>query len=77
MKTLKVFLGATLLAVTTYTMLASAQTATSDQIGPLIFACSHTVNCYTKDSDCSQGGKFMQCQCNNKTDSCYVNNSGD
>ena len=76
MKTLKLFLGAAVLAVSSYMMVASAQTATSDSIGPLVYACNHTTNCYTQDHDCSQGGKFMACVCNNKTNQCYVNNQG-
>ena len=76
MKTLKLFLGTALLALSCYLMLASAQTATTDQVGPLVFACDHTENCVTKQTDCSQGGKFLTCQCNTKKDSCYINNSG-
>jgi len=76
LKTLKLLVGAALLAVSSYMMLASAQTATTAQIGPLIFACDHTKNCYSLGNDCSQGGKFLTCQCNNKKDACYVNNSG-
>jgi len=75
MKKLKLIIGAALLAGSCYIMIASAQTATSDQIGPLVFACDHTKNCYTLDADCSQGGRFMTCQCNNQKDACYVNNS--
>jgi len=75
MKNIKLFLGAALLAGSCYIMLASAQAAAGDQLGPLVFACDHTKNCYTLDNDCSQGGHFIQCQCNNKKDACYVNNS--
>jgi len=76
MKTLKLFLGAAVLAVSSYMMVASAQTATSDSIDPLVYACNHTINCYTQDNDCSQKGVFMACVCNNKTNTCYVNNQG-
>lgn len=74
MKNVKLFLGAALLAVSCYMMVASAQTATGDQIGPLVYSCEHTKNCYSQDNDCSQGGRFMTCQCNNQKDICYVNN---
>ncbi|MGO9242469.1 MAG: hypothetical protein ACLQBJ_16820 [Bryobacteraceae bacterium] len=73
MKTLKLFFGAALLAVSSYMMVASAQTATSDSIDPLVYACNHTINCATQDNDCSQGGKFMACVCNESTNLCYVN----
>jgi hypothetical protein len=75
MKKFKLVLGAALLAGSCYMMLASAQTATGDQIGPLVWGCDHTKNCSTQDNDCSQGGLFMQCQCNGLKDACYVNNS--
>jgi hypothetical protein len=75
MKKMKLVLGAALLAGSCYMMLASAQTATGDQIGPLVWTCDHTKNCFSLDNDCTQGGHFMQCQCDDKKDSCYVNNS--
>jgi hypothetical protein len=77
MKTLKLFLGAALLAVSSYMMIASAQTATGDTIGPLVYSCSHTLNCATQDNDCTQGGKFLTCVCNQSTNSCYVNPAGE
>ncbi|MGD0578369.1 MAG: hypothetical protein ABSC08_05520 [Bryobacteraceae bacterium] len=76
MRSVKLFLGTALLAVSCYMMVASAQAAAGAQVGPLVFSCDHTKNCYTLQNDCSQGGKFMQCQCNTKKDACYINNSG-
>jgi len=74
MKSLKMFMGAAVLAVSSYMMIVSGQAAAADQVGPLVLACDRTKNCYTKQTDCSQGGKFMQCQCDTKKDACYINN---
>ena len=75
MKSLKMFLGAAILGVSSYMMVASAQAAVGDQLGPLVLSCDRTKNCYTQQNDCSQKGKFMTCVCDTKKDSCYVNNN--
>ena len=76
MRSSRMFFGAALLAVSAYMMAAAAQSATSDQVGPLVYACTWTKNCYTKNNDCSQGGRFMTCVCDTKKDTCYINNQG-
>ena len=75
MKALKIFMGGAVLAASFYMMVSSAQAAAGAQIGPLVLACDRTKNCYTKQTDCSQGGRFLSCVCDTKKDSCYVNNS--